>query len=151
MGKAIYIGVDGVARKVKKVYLGVDSLARKVKKGYIGVAGVARQFYSSKQVLSYYGLATNLNAARGYLAATTVGNYALFGGGNGSSVNGVSAGYFVDAYDNTLVHSSPSNLGSDTFALAATTVGNYALFGGGGYATVTAYDTSLAKTAVIND
>lgn len=52
MAKAMYIGVDNVARKVKKLYIGVDGVARKVKKGYIGVNGVARLFYSSGLPLS---------------------------------------------------------------------------------------------------
>ena len=47
MAKGAYIGVGGVARKVKNIYVGVDGVARKVKKGYIGVNGVARLFYSS--------------------------------------------------------------------------------------------------------
>lgn len=46
MSKAIYIGVDNKARKVKSLYVGVDGKARKVKKGYIGVNGVARLFYA---------------------------------------------------------------------------------------------------------
>lgn len=46
MAKAAYIGVGGVARKVKQPYIGVSSVARKVKSGYIGVSGVARQFFS---------------------------------------------------------------------------------------------------------
>lgn len=46
MAKAFYIGVGGVARKVKQPYIGVNSVARKVKKGYIGINGVARQFLS---------------------------------------------------------------------------------------------------------
>lgn len=36
MSRATYIGVDGVARKVRKMYIGVDGVARKVKKAYIG-------------------------------------------------------------------------------------------------------------------
>lgn len=36
MSRAIYIGVDGVARKVKKMYIGVDGVAREIKKAYIG-------------------------------------------------------------------------------------------------------------------
>ena len=42
MGKAMYMGVNGVARKAKKVYVGVNGVARKVKKIYVGVNGVAR-------------------------------------------------------------------------------------------------------------
>lgn len=48
MAKAIYEGVDGVARKVKNAYEGVGNVARKVKAGYIGVGGVARQFFSGE-------------------------------------------------------------------------------------------------------
>lgn len=47
MGKAQYLGVNGVARKVKKQYIGVGGVARKIKKGYLGVGGVARQFCST--------------------------------------------------------------------------------------------------------
>lgn len=46
MAKEMYVGIDGVARKVKKNYIGVDGVAREVKKGYVGVDGIARQFFS---------------------------------------------------------------------------------------------------------
>lgn len=42
-----YIGVNGVARKIKKVYMGVDGVAREVKKMYVGVDGVAKKWWSS--------------------------------------------------------------------------------------------------------
>ena len=84
MAKGAYVGVAGVARKIKKGYVGVDSKARKIKKGYVGVGGVARPFFSAEG-LEYYGAITPLSAARYSLAATTVGNDALFGGGYGSS------------------------------------------------------------------
>lgn len=45
MGKAIYVGVSGVARAVKQPYVGVGGVAREVINGYSGIAGVARQFY----------------------------------------------------------------------------------------------------------
>ena len=67
-----------------------------------------------------------LSAARQYLAATTVGNYGLFGGGYGSSSTSV-----VDAYDTSLTRTSPTALSAARQYLAATTVGNYGLFGGG--------------------
>lgn len=46
MAKKTYIGVNGVARRVKKMYVGVNGVSKKVKKGYIGVNGVAKLFYS---------------------------------------------------------------------------------------------------------
>ena len=118
-----------VARKVKKIYTGVDNVARKVKKGYVGVGGVARPFFSAESRLEYYGAITPLSVARGNLAATTVGNYALFGGG-GESRNYTDT---VDAYDASLTRSTPTALSVVRQDLAATTVGNYALFGGGSY------------------
>lgn len=39
-----FVGVSGVARKVKNQMVGVSGVARKVKTGYVGVSGVARKF-----------------------------------------------------------------------------------------------------------
>ena len=36
MAKAVYVGVDSKARKMKKAYIGIGGTARKVKKMYIG-------------------------------------------------------------------------------------------------------------------
>ena len=87
---------------------------------------------------------TPLSAGRFSLAATTVGNYALFGGGYGGGYSST-----VDAYDTSLTRTIPTPLSEARSDLAATTVGNYALFGGGDNnltATVDAYDTSLTRT-----
>ena len=67
---------------------------------------------------------TALSLARRQLAATSVGDYALFGGG-------YSASAVVDAYDLSLTRSTPTALSSGRYLLAATSVGDYALFGGG--------------------
>lgn len=135
-----------VARKVKKIYLGIDNTARKVKKGYIGVGGVARPFMVTE--LEYYGTATALSYQRQLLAATTIGNYALFGGGNRSS----QSTNVVDAYSASLTRSVPTAMTTKRHALAAATIGNYALFGGGQnysgddyLSSVETYNTSLTK------
>ena len=47
MAKGIYIGVNSLARKVKKAYFGVNNVARKIKKIYIGVGGVAKLSYNA--------------------------------------------------------------------------------------------------------
>ena len=65
-----------------------------------------------------------LSAARNYLAATSIGDYALFGGGTPS-------GTAVDAYDTSLTRSTPTALSEARRYLAATSIGEYALFGGG--------------------
>lgn len=70
MAKAKYVGVDGVARKVKKNYIGVDGVARKVKKTYVGVSGVARQCFSSDITWSKYSC--DVSAQNNYTQDTSV-------------------------------------------------------------------------------
>ena len=125
MAKKSYIGIDGKARKIKKWYFGVDGKARKVKKGYIGIGGVARPFMSGGK-LAYYGTITALSQARSILAGASVGNYALFAGGADSSDLST-----VDAYNSSLVRSTPASLSQARSNLAGASVGNYALFAGG--------------------
>lgn len=85
-------------------------------------------------------------------AATTVGDYALFGGGI------LDSGYSrqVTAYNSSLIRITPTQLELARERMGSTSVGNYALFGGGdqGYSTntsaVDAYDTSLTRTTRTN-
>ena len=72
------------------------------------------------------GNATQLSEGKQSLAATSIGNYALFGGGYSGSYSSV-----VDAYDTSLTRTIPTALSQSRSLLAATTIGNYALFGGG--------------------
>ena len=69
---------------------------------------------------------TALSQGRSNLSATTIANYALFGGGDGRTEVAV-----VDAYDTSLTRTIPTALSVARNWLGATTVGNYALFGGG--------------------
>lgn len=46
MAKGAFIGVGGVAKKIKNIYIGVGGVAKKVTKAYIGVNGVAKLFWS---------------------------------------------------------------------------------------------------------
>ena len=96
--------------------------------------------------LVYYGTAEALSIARGYLAATTVGGYALFGGGQSNGNSNI-----VDAYNESLTRSTPEALSAARYNLAATTVDGYALFGGGytgrSYsAVVDAYSEDLVRS-----
>lgn len=60
MSKGIYVGVDGVARKVSKLYVGVDGVARRVLKAYIGDAnGIARQVYAAEKAYWWKRYAVN--------------------------------------------------------------------------------------------
>ena len=150
MAKKVYIGVDDVARKVKKMYLGVDGKARKIKKGYIGIGGVARPFWTGGE-LAYYGTITALSVARENLSATSVGDYALFGGGGYSDTTAKTT---VDAYNKSLTRSTPTALSLARYCIGAASVGNYALFAGGQTSnnpsadvnTINVYDKSLTMS-----
>ena len=129
-----------------KTQIGVETkgIARKIKKAYVGIGGVARPCWSGGE-LAYYGTATALSTGRIYHAATSVGNYVLFGGGTGNSGQ-LST---VEAYNKTLTRSDATALSEARTELAATTVGSYAIFGGGGNvptSKVDAYNTSLTKS-----
>ena len=154
MAKALYVGVSGIARKVKKVYIGgTDGKAKKVKKMYIGDAnGKARLCWAGGGGASYYGTADPLGAARTSLKSATVGNYAVIGSGT-YSWNSVQN---VDAYNKSLTHTNVSSKmnGGD---YGAASIGNYALFCGGSvtttsgtniyYSSASAYNTSLTKSS----
>ena len=129
MAKGGYIGVNGTAKKIKKGYVGVGGTAKTIKKGYMGIGGVARPIWAGGVgKLEYYGTITPLSVGGSDLAATTVGDFALFGGG-GELLTLRSD--VVDAYDSSLTRTTPTPLSAARYNLAATTVGDYALFGGG--------------------
>ena len=84
------------------------------------------------------GTPTRLSTSRGHLAATTVGTYALFGGGNAGSTKYAT----VDTYSASLVKGVGIPLSVARTAPAATTLGEYGLFCGG-------YD-SVSTSAVVD-
>lgn len=101
--------------------------------------------------LVYHGT-TTLSSARSSVAATTVGNYALFAGGSTAWTNKVYVNT-VDAYNNLLTRSAAPSLTNRLNDVGAATIGNYALFAGGvksGTTTnadnVDVYDKSLTKS-----
>lgn len=61
-----YIGIDGVARKIKGLYVGVDGVARTVKKAYVGDAnGTARLWYQRGTPLGSYAVGKTVKIAVG--------------------------------------------------------------------------------------
>lgn len=111
--------------------------------------GIARPCWSGGE-LAYYGTITALSEARYHLAATTIGKFALFAGGR-SSISSSTGSKTVDAYDSSLIRTSPSVLGQGVSQSSATTVGNYAVFAGGRTSagatqSVQVYDTDLVHT-----
>ena len=149
MALKTYIGVDNKARQIKKAYIGVNNIAKRIKKAYIGIDGKARPIWFGN--LEYYGvLDTPLSTSRSNMAATTVGNYALFAGGETSTkyVNTVDAFYHSGG---SIARKTPEVLTEAKAGLAATTVGNLALFAGGlsgavPASSVDSYNASLEKS-----
>ena len=150
-----YIIPGSVAIKMNRLFVGVNNVARKVKKAYIGINGIARKFFGP--ILKYIGTTTStLSSYKCDLASAVTGNYALFAGGlyeydnDGYSATAVNT---VDAYNNTLIKSTPSNLDTQVEGLAGVSFNNYALFGGGKsnaalypiQTTVNVYNNSLSK------
>ena len=130
--------------------------------GHAGSANQASAYYSTVDVYNsnlVKSTATNLTHKPNHLAATTVGNYALFAGGETYTSSSVSGDYIylstVDTYNSNLVKGTASSLSAARKYLAATTVRDYALFGGGFYydnngnstalSTVDTYNSNLVK------
>ena len=127
MAKAVYVGVDSKARKMKKAYVGIDGKARKIKKMYIGdSSGKARLCYSAE--LERHGMAAALSVARYDVRTATVGNYALFAGGLKPGLFSVKT---VDAYNTSLTKSTPAEMPWERGYHASAAIGGYALFAGG--------------------
>lgn len=121
-----------------------------VRRGVVGSSSEATVTFDIQNVKIFRKGLISLRFPVYSLAATTVGNYALFGGGIYSS------SYFstVNAYNINLVRSIPTELSVGRGYLAATTVGNYALFGGGQFSSVSnvvdAYDSNLVRSSMDN-
>lgn len=95
MAKAIYNGVDNVARQVKKPYIGVENVSRKVTNGYIGVDNVARECFSSgvswgKYSCAKYGGYYSDEVSYSNTSQLTFGTFGSFGS---------YSGYYFDEYD----------------------------------------------------
>lgn len=108
-----------------------------------GTAAYGNVYAYSKTLTK--SIAPPLSVGRAILAATSIGEFALFGGGNtgtGSSV--------VDVYDSSLTRSLAMPLSIGRYYLSAASNNNYAIFAGGlrdAILTeiVDAYDSSLTR------
>lgn len=147
MARKAMLTVGGTYHKVKKQYLTVGGLYRKVKKGFVTIGGTYRPYFTGGE-LAYYGTIAGSSLNTHDMAAASVGNYALFGGG---SVNGLGPVNKVTACSKSLTISFPTGLNTSLNELSATSFGNYAVFGGGYYDgsaqnEINAYDASLTRT-----
>lgn len=146
MSKGAYIGVNGVARKIKKGYIGIDGVARKIKKAYIGVGGIARPCWNGGKV-TYYGTATPLTSTVSDMGAATFDGKAFFGGGK---ITTSSASKNVDMYDKNLTKTT-TELSQARYGLKATASDDYIAFGAGAvsstiYNTIDVFNKSLTRT-----
>lgn len=156
MAKGIYVGVDNTAKKVSKVYAGIDNVAKKVTKGYVGVGNVARPFMSSEEILSYYGLATNVYTYCAYAFSASIGNYYIVAGG-GARDTDIARSNAV-AYNTSLVTTTLTAISNARQLGGSATVGDYALFSSGVklnltnssnmVANIDVYNTSLVRTVL---
>ena len=161
MAKKMYLGVDGIARKIKKGYIGVDGIARKVKKGYIGVGGMARLFWTGDGI-SYFGETTGIlyTATKGSsfnMTAASNEEYLIMGTGyRPGGYTDYNATSTVYAFNKSLTYAKTSLYRAENVAGLSTD--DYAIFAGGGYHVydtysnpvlnnVSYFDKSLTKSA----
>lgn len=148
MSKGVYLGVDGYARKVKSMYIGVDGVARKIKKAYLGVEGYARLFYSAGGLRKVTVSISDVRSDHQSGASASNGSYAMFAGGGNY--------FFVDAYNDSLTLSRPSNLANKANFLCGCGFNGYGVFAGGSssmgeyFKTVEAYSSTLSKQTLSN-
>lgn len=172
--KKAYIGIGGVARPFwedgKLSYYGAITPLSEARFGLAAASiggyaifGGGHKYYGSYSngpinIVDAYNasltrsIPTAFSVERSYLAATTIGNYALFGGGDGEDVNYPAV---MEAYNASLTRNNSASLSVGRDILEATTVGGYAIFGGGfgdgGYsAAVDAFNASLTRTTISN-
>lgn len=171
--KKLYVGVNGVARKVfggEPSYYGTATSLSKARcysgcavlgnyaifaGGWIAEEKVSYFTYSTTAVVDAYDRSltrttpTELSARFRGLAATTVGNYALFSSGMEKTST-------VNVYSTSLTRSTATSLSASRSYAAAAHTGNYALFGGGYNTndastwTVDAYNASLTRSTAPN-
>lgn len=156
MSKSGYIGVDGVARKIKKLYVGVDGVARKIKKAYIGVNDVARLWYSGAAVtytgaytvsdVTVDGVACTLYTLTGSGTLTVDvdgAQYWICGGGAGGAAGKIGAAPSTSTGTDNV---GGGNGGGGGFTASGTlSTGSYAvLIGAGGTTDTGGSETSIA-------
>ncbi|MCM1226116.1 MAG: hypothetical protein NC320_01665 [Clostridium sp.] len=165
MPKKVYVGIGDKAKQVKKIYLGVDDKARNVKKGYVGVNGIARQFWPNEDLPIKTNTTLTLQQGRAWMGTTTLGEYAVFGGGLGFFNESSNSWIFapstkIDAFDKNFAQYSLTTETGSVPALInikdnALTIGDYALFGANGSShtnqskPITVYNNSLSRLSPI--
>lgn len=171
----VYVGVNNVAKLVRKIWIGSRGLAKSLSYLYrafsrkqtkellysrsnlaaanagnyalfAGGTGDNGRYVESVDASFSSSYNSTLSESRSSLSSISTNNYALFGGGKDSSGNEKRT---VDAYDSSLTSSTPTQLYDNSSNPATTMIGNYALFGGGGYngtTATTSYATNVTSS-----
>lgn len=149
MSKGAYIGIDGVARKIKKGFVGVDGVARKIRRAYIGIGGVARPCWSGGE-LTYYGTISGFPSNTAPQQSTTLNGYGFVSGSKGIGMFAVSP---------SLTTTSLPDTTANAYYQYPSENGKYAMFCGGRtptigssgtatfYSSADAYDNSFTRTS----
>ena len=138
MAAAQYIGVGGVARKVKSQFMGVGGVARKVKNGFLGVGGVARKCVGGETVtISGSGTSWGHTIPAGATVSGWVRVVAKFTIASGSYTDQCTFNTHITLSQVTLPHRV--TCGSDCFSASSTTA-----IEGGSYGEVTLSATGIS-------
>lgn len=126
--KHIYFTASG---QVCVLDMDETSTVNQVKKAYIGIGGKARPCFGEKNTIEHYGRIDDLGEATCQFAASSDGNYALFGGGTNNVRDNHAVLSTVTQYTKSLTRSilEPLSLARDF--LGASNVGNVVIFAGG--------------------
>jgi hypothetical protein len=131
------------------MYIGVNGIARRVRKGYIGVNGIARLFYATPG-LYRAGSVVALSPVRDGSTAGSIGNYAVFSGGNSAKTEGTYWESKVTEYYNTsLTKATATSLSYQVGNHAAAANSSY-LFITGGLSTATDEDETQTYRTTVN-
>jgi hypothetical protein len=129
------------------MYVGVNGVARKVKKAYVGVNGVAKLFW--KKAMDFNKVQIQTTNPLDEMASATNSNYVLFGGGEARATSSgtTTANKTIDAFDRSLTRTACADL-SSTRSSSGGSSDKYAMFGVENSTNVDTYDGALSKTIV---
>lgn len=154
---AIYCGVDGIARKVKKMYVGVDGKARKVKRVYCGDAnGKANLVWWLPNLAIYDGTIEDRNVDSEYTYSIEIrpvggtigsgrGLYGIFAGGTRLDEmityrpdnDDYESSDAVTAYDRNLTKYSPDKMAVERECMSIASCSDHCFIAGGNTADYT--------------
>ena len=134
MSKYFCIGDSkGIARRSMKIYIGVNNIARKVRKIYMGdQSGIARLIYDPVRKISFSSNIEeiSIDALHHYknVGRASIGNYAIFAGGNDID-NIVTSN--IDVFNREGVCVAQLKYGDNAINITGCNNDKYALFAGG--------------------